>query len=224
MLCTHGGAYPHTCSLPSPALPPTLNQAGVSSRAVLSVLVLPLDTIRVRDQKAPPPPSPSSSSGLVPPVLSEEARPAVQRAAFNLGTGGGEKWSGLEVAEAVSDLYRGWLPAVAFAGPSTAVFFGVNEYLLSVLPTSDNSFGGWGVLEGDGSWRAVAATAASFSSWLIRTPFEVVKVALMGKQYASSLAAVRGIGARGRLFCACACVRVRVCRHESTCVRVCIRA
>ena len=205
-------------------------QAGVTSRAVLSVLVLPLDTIRVRDQKAPPPPFPSSSPGFVPAELSEEARPTVQRAATSghtdrrVGAGGGEKWSGLEVAEAVSDLYRGWLPAVAFAGPSTAVFFGVNEYLLSVLPTSDNSFGGWGVLEGDGSWRAVAATAASFSSWLIRTPFEVVKVALMGKQYASSLAAVRGIGARGRLFCACACVRVRVCRHESTCVRVCIRA
>ena len=219
MLCTHGGAYPHTCSLPSPALPPTLNQAGVSSRAVLSVLVLPLDTIRVRDQKAPPPPSPSSSSGLVPPVLSEEARPAVQRAATSgnthrgLGTGGGEKWSGLEVAEAVSDLYRGWLPAVAFAGPSTAVFFGVNEYLLSVLPTSD--------FEGDGGWRAVAATAASFSSWLIRTPFEVVKVALMGKQYASSRAAVRGIGARGRL---CVRVRVRVCGRASTFVRVGIRA
>ena len=229
VLCIHGGAYPHTCSLPSPPLPPRRNvQAGVTSRAVLSVLVLPLDTIRVRDQKAPPPPFPSSSPGFVPAELSEEARPTVQRAATSgdtdrrVGAGGGEKWSLLEVGEAVSDLYRGWLPAVAFAGPSTAVFFGVNEYLLSVSPTSDFSFGGWGgVGMGDGGWRAVAAMAASISSWLIRTPFEVVKVALMGKQYASSRAAVRGIGARGRL---CVRVRVRVCGRASTFVRVGIRA
>jgi hypothetical protein len=63
-------------------------QAGVTSRAVLSVLVLPLDTIRVRDQKAPPPPFPSSSPGFVPAELSEEARPTVKGLASLKGHGG----------------------------------------------------------------------------------------------------------------------------------------
>ena len=183
-------------------------QAGASSRAIKSLLVLPLDTIRVRAQTAPPPAPGALSSGPLPLEPSQEAGPTVPGASGTWGTdarreagaGGGEKWSGPAVWEAVSDLYRGWLPALAVAGPSTAVFFGVNEYMLAILPVPDAGWaeGGGGWVGTGGSRAVVAAAAASVASWLIRTPFEVVKVALMGEQFVSSVAAVQTLGFRGR--------------------------
>ena len=138
---------------------------GSSSKAVKTLLLLPLDTIRVRQQKAA--------------ASRAQAQEAVVPNAASA--------SPFTPVLAVADLYRGWLPALLLAGPSTAAFFGMNEFALSELTA----------FFPPAMAVSLAAVAASIASWTVRTPFEVLKVALMGNQYDTVPAAIRGLGVLG---------------------------
>ena len=102
--------------------------SGISSRAVLSVVLLPLDTLKVRQQKNPnsvPPdftlPSPSASSSTTQPQGSN----ALLRPSSSLRSSSDDATASRGVERTgnliIADLYRGWLPALLLAGPSTAV-------------------------------------------------------------------------------------------------------
>lgn len=144
---------------------------GTASRAIKALMLVPLDTIKVRQQQV------QEIAEPTPLVLASSTPPA----AFFSGS-------------ALADLYRGWIPALLLAGPSTAVFFAVNDLVLA----SFSDAGGGGGSAAGGWWLIpAAATAASVSAWGVRTPFEVVKVALQGRKYENSVAAVKGLGVTG---------------------------
>jgi hypothetical protein len=102
--------------------------SGISSRAVSSLVLLPLDTLKVRQQKKPksvPPdftlPSPSASSSTTQPQGSNALlRPfsSLRSSSDDATASRGEERTGNLI---IADLYRGWLPALLLAGPSTAV-------------------------------------------------------------------------------------------------------
>jgi hypothetical protein len=103
--------------------------SGISSRAVLSLVLLPLDTLKVRQQKKPkmvPPdftlPSPSASSSS---TTQPQESNALLRPSSSLRSSSDDATASLGVERTgnliIADLYRGWLPALLLAGPSTAV-------------------------------------------------------------------------------------------------------
>ena len=99
--------------------------SGISSRAVLSLVLLPLDTLKVRQQKNPnsvPPdftlPSPSASSSTTQPQAALRPSPPLRSSSDDATASLGVERTGNLI---IADLYRGWLPALLLAGPSTAV-------------------------------------------------------------------------------------------------------